>query len=555
MIISSNPANQSGRQDSPQIARRILLKASGATALAATIGGTASCSAAGDSPPVASTTDAALPTYMPYAAVKPDIPAANKNAIDGFLAYPEDPVDAVGGPVGVRDPISILAPLSVITPPAMKKNAFWQNLNESLGVTLDLTMVPASDYPNRFATTIAGGDLADVLRVPSPTPQLAALARSKFADLTEYLSGDAIADYPLLANIPTATWQGALLNGRIMGVPMHLLPLSFRTEARADVIDKLGVSARFSSAAEFIEFCRAVTDPRANRWALLTPYPSYFTRQICGVPNGWTITDGQFTNEVETVEYKRWLGLQATLWSEGLYHPQALTNPQSTTLFQGGQFVLYEVGGPGFAGAIGSFRKANPDFRVTPVVPPSYDGGGPAPVYVSSGNNGMTVINRALSPDRIRGILRVLNALAGPFGTKQYLDVRFGREGVDYTWQSGTGPVLTAVGATEKIVTNYTPGAPMVNYAPGFPDATRTECAYEAQVGESAIPYPLAGLYSAENTSTGAALDAKIRNAALDIVTGRKELNSWDEVVRAWRSSGGNKIRTEFETSYKQNRN
>lgn len=550
MTMSSNTA---GTRQNPGVTRRTVLHAAGAGALAATLGATGGCSSDGNrSTAPGSTSQAVLPTYRRYAGVKPDMPAANKNAIDGFLAYPENPVDAVSEDIGVRDPISIMAPLSVNTPPAVNKNSFWRNLNESLGVSLNLTMVPDSDYGNRLATTIAGGDLPDLLWIPPAMPQLAALARAKFADLTDHLSGDAIEDYPLLANVPTAAWQGTLLNGRIMGVPMHLLPLSSRMEARVDILDKLGVSPDFGSGAEFLEFCRAVTDPRANRWALLSPYPANFTRQICGVPNGWAITNGKFSNEVETEEYKRWLSLQAQLWREGLFHPQALTNPQAATLFQGRQFMLFEVGGPGFTMAIGPYRKVDPELRVAPVVPPKYDGGGPAQGYAASGYYGLTVINKDLQPDRVRELLRVLNALAGPFGTKQYLNVQFGKEGTDYTWNPGTGPALTEVGSTEKIPTNYIPGPPMVHYAPGFPDVTKAECDYEAKVGASAAPYPLAGLYSEENTSTGATLETKIYNAALDIITGRKKLDSWNQVVRDWQKNGGDKIRTEYESSYEQ---
>ena len=42
---------------------------------------------------------------------------------------------------------------------------------------------------------------------------------AKAVDLSDHLAGDAILDYPNLANIPTDCWDVGRFNGRIYGLP------------------------------------------------------------------------------------------------------------------------------------------------------------------------------------------------------------------------------------------------------------------------------------------------------------------------------------------------
>ncbi|RCK71239.1 hypothetical protein DT076_01965 [Desertihabitans brevis] len=74
--------------------------------------------------------------------------------------------------------------------------------------------------PTKFDTTVAGGDLPDVVYVPTDVAQLPRLMEAKFHDLTELLSGDAVAEYPALANLSPDLWRGCVFNGRIWGIPV-----------------------------------------------------------------------------------------------------------------------------------------------------------------------------------------------------------------------------------------------------------------------------------------------------------------------------------------------
>lgn len=530
---------------SPALSRRTLLAAGAAAGVAALAG----CDSPTRPPAGQQSAPSAgvRPTYLPYDGVKPDLPAQNPNSINGFLTVPGNRPSVLQRRPNLTAPVTVMGSQSIFAPPAMAQNPFWQNLNDHFGVTFDITMVPGADYTKKFQAMIAGDDLPQLVRVPS-VPKLDQVMAAKFADLTEFLAGDAVKDHPMLANIPSLTWNAALFNNKVMAVPKHLLPLGSRVEARTDILAKLGVEAKFTSATDFLDFCREVTDAKAQRWALVQATTS-FTKQMCGVPNQWRVTDGAFTHEIETDEYRRWLELSAQLWSEKLIHPQAFNNPQVALLFQAGQFMLFEVGGAGFTSAMGIYTKAAPGLTVAPVVPPRYDGGGDAAVYAGSGSTGITAINKTLPKEQIVELLVLLDGLAAPFGTAEWVAIEFGKEGSSFNWVDGV-PVLTDNGSREKVIMNYVPGSPMVMYSGQYPDVTRAESAYEAAVGATALPLPTNGLFAESASSAGAVLGEKINNAVLDVINGRAKVSDWGKVVADWRSSGGDKLREEYQQAH-----
>ncbi|MFD0511294.1 hypothetical protein ACFQ0Q_13590 [Streptomyces aureus] len=85
-------------------------------------------------------------------------------------------------------------------------------------------MVPDADFRTKMATLFAGDDLPDIINIGGGyvLPREAQFVKSRCEDLTEYLSGDAVKDYPNLAGIPTYAWQGmGRISGRIFGVPVE----------------------------------------------------------------------------------------------------------------------------------------------------------------------------------------------------------------------------------------------------------------------------------------------------------------------------------------------
>ena len=61
------------------------------------------------------------------------------------------------------------------------------------------------------------------------------------------------------------------------------------------------------------------------------------------------------------------------------------------------------------------------------------------------------------------------------------------------------------------------------------------------------IQNPVVGLYSKTNAERASALNQKMGDGLLDIIFGRSDMNSFDQLVKDWRGAGGDQIRTEFE--------
>ncbi len=61
---------------------------------------------------------------------------------------------------------------------------------------------------------------------------------------------------------------------------------------------------------------------------------------------------------------------------------------------------------------------------------------------------------------------------------------------------------------------------------------------------------PSIGLYSNTNAAKGNQLNQAVTDGLTEIVKGTQPLTAFDQVVRDWRSTGGDQIRAELEQSF-----
>src|SRR5690606_15649670 len=115
---------------------------------------------------------------------------------------------------GDGTPVTFMGPTSFAAPPPLRNNTFWQEMNARVGSDLDINLTPAGEYDAKFATSVAGDQLPDMFYIGGMA-SLPQFMTSKAADLTEYLSGDNILNYPGLANIPTDSWRECIFDGTI----------------------------------------------------------------------------------------------------------------------------------------------------------------------------------------------------------------------------------------------------------------------------------------------------------------------------------------------------
>lgn len=530
--------------------RRLFLTGALATAVAG-------CSTGTTNNPAQTVGGIKLPTYTPYPGVQPDLKGNAQGLLDAFLRYPEPPVKAFNGPPMNGGSLNAFVLTSSPVPPAVAQNPYWQELNKRLGADLKLTIVPNSDMATKFATLVAGDDLPDLIvpalytpnGLPAGVANLPAWMASKCQDLTPYLSGDEIKEYPFLANLPTAAWKDCRYNGGIYGLPVARGVGGTLLFRRDDLFAQLGANPNPASFAEFREVCKQVSDPAANRWALANS-PMDFISQMLGMPFRWREEGGKLKSRYEFEEHKQALADSAQLVKEGAVHPDSFTNNAPVKKwFNAGSALLnpdrYTAWPQYYAENI-----AGGAFAISGMRPPKYTGGGWAATWQAQATNNFTVMKKA-DETRIRQLLKVCDWLAAPFGTEEYLFRKYGVAGVHYVMKDG-GPQQSQAGITQTVLgIRYIVDAPDVIFIPGNPDATRKSYEYQSSIIPTSVADPTLSLFSDTWSRKQGQLGTIINDAQNDILSGRKPVSTWDDVVKQWRSTGGDQVRTEFEEALK----
>jgi putative aldouronate transport system substrate-binding protein len=536
-----------GNSMSVQPSRRSVLRGALSTAAVAAFGvpTLAACSS-GTTSSGAANAKATLPKYIPYAGSKPDLPGNAKGLAEAYYKYPTKLVKGVTEAPGDGSAISALVESPSPTPPGKTQNRFWQAINSNAKVDLDLSITPTSNWNDKFATVIAGGDIPDILEIWTP-PQRPDMMPALFQDLSEFVSGDKISEYPFLANIESASWQQCAYRGGIYGVPVPRGAMSslimFR---RDDLIAQRGLNPDPESFAEFKKLCQDLTETTKNRWAL-GGVPYEILQQMLSLPAGWKNDGGKLTSGDEQPEMKQALAAAAELWKAGVIQPDSFSANVGTLRkqwFNSGVVSLVTDTYPAWPGYYRE-NTAGPSFDIGAMKVPGYEGGEGTP-WKGNPTHNITALKKA-DANRIKMLLRFLNWLAAPLGTEENQLVTFGAEGVHFERKNGE-PILNARGTAETALSlGYLAAAPRAFYQPGLPDVAKKEHTHQAWLVERAVSDPTLGLTSDTASRKGAQLTKKLTDLRDQIVQGKQPVDAWDEGVKQWRTGGGDQIRKEYQ--------
>lgn len=536
--------------------RKLLVGAGGAAALLGT-GGLSACSSGsggGSGNAAGANSAVALPSYVPYTGLKPDLPGTEQGVDPAFRNFPSDNPKSVQVVPGRGGPLTGMAIIYYAVPPGPDRNSYWAGLNKRLGVDLDLQMVSNADYLQKFPTVIAGNELPDLVLAPNPSPppvpNLPQLLDKRFANLSEYLSGDAIKDYPNLANIPTRTWRSTVYNGGIYGIPIPRGAIGSYHFIRQDLFEAAGVSPEPKSYEELVETTKALTDPKKRRWAFgLYNQPRQLLGRMNDEPNVWREEGGKLTHMYETENFAKTVDDLVIMWKSGVMHPDAFNPAQPfKQLFNAGTVAINAADGyPGWTQYILD-NASNPDFKLGLMPVYRREGGELAHWNNGSGVFSMTMLKKQDDPERLKEILRVLNWLAAPFGTEEYKYRLYGEEGVDHTMDAGGNPVLTKTGAANTVIPiRYLADSPFTIYMPGRPDDADTQHAYQSLEIPTGIDNPTTGLYSNTAASKNATADKAFVDGVSDIVQGRRQQSELTNLISTWKGAVGDAMRTEYQ--------
>jgi len=501
--------------------------------------------------PGASTRPLTMPAFQPYTGLKPDLPALENGTSPYFAALPADPPTFTTGQPGSGGSIRCHTFLNSLPKP--KPNQWWEKIESTLGAELVLEGAPIGDYPAKFQTMVAGNDLADMVAIlPDQTPELSKLLEAKFADLTDHLSGDGIKDFPGLANIPSYCWDACIFGGRIRMLPIHRYALRFvNVLIRADVVERRGGPVAPKNGEEFHALMKAVSNPAEKTFATNNVH-SLLDRvaEMMEVPNEWAVEGGKFVKDVETPQYLEAIRFVRQCWEERLIHPDAFDpnfSLQTQAMFNSGSIVLGY--GSTWGNNAGQARDADPEAISSWAPTMTWDGSRPVKHWLTSGAPYLTGIKQG-DDARVRELLGVANWFASPWGTKEYLLFRYGIEGHDYTRDDNGTPVPTADGKAENGANGliYMGASALVhNYK--HADIAEAEYRSEADGMENLAALPTVGLESATGQTKNAQLTKILQDGYGDIITGRKDVDSWSEVLATWRAKGGDQVRHEYEES------
>jgi putative aldouronate transport system substrate-binding protein len=476
-----------------------------------------------------------------------------------FLSYPASPIKTVQDTPGGGGQISAVTWITTPMPTPMESNALWQAVNQALGTTLKMTIVAQADYAVTLPTVLAGQDLPDILYI-GPTvviPQLPTFLKTKMADLTPFLSGDAIKDYPNLANIPTIAWRQMVFDNTLYGIPCSNSLYLWAHWVQQDLLDTEGLAAP-RTADEYKQVATHFTRPDQGLYGLgvennqgMGTLNGWLTGMF-GAPNGWALdqTAGKLTHTIETDHFRAAVGYGRDLWAAGAYDPGALQYNlvSARNQFAARRFMFrmdaWLVASDLFwANAAQRDPPGNP--RVMGAFPAAV--GGTPTYWTTTGILGYSVIKQA-PPERIKEILRVLNWLAAPLGSQEYLLKTYGLKGQHWTPDANGNPILTDRGKADATVPfHYLTRGPAAFYWPQSPQ--KTPVMHDAQ--NAIYPYlsidPTIGYYSPTSAAKLTGLTRDLNDKLNDIIVGRQPLTALDQAIADWRAAGGDQIRTEFE--------
>jgi ABC-type glycerol-3-phosphate transport system substrate-binding protein len=496
----------------------------------------------------------ALPDYIPSNAETADIPSApgaNGAASDpAFLSYPSRPAQTVSGTPGSSGTYTTRTPLWGAIPPS-SGNAYYAAVSKALGATLKLQPSDGNSYVDTLPPLFASGKVPDWIQIPgwANTTLNLGSAVDRFADLTPYLAGVRINRYPNLANLPTAAWQAGVWNGKLYGLPCFATAGGFPGYLlyRRDIFEQAGVSPDVSNADELFNLGKQLTNADKGRWAFdeLWPYLLF----VFGVNSTWRDSGGKLVHAYETDATAEALTFAARLAKAGYVHPDALAGntPQQQQRFWSGKVVIQ---GGGIGVWDGDDAKggtaADPRYNRQAMKPFSANGGPPG-IQLSPGAGWFGYLNRKLSHQQIQEVLAIADYLAAPYGSKEYLLVNFGVEGIDHTMTNGNA-LLTGRGQKEVAATaQFLASPPSVTLVKnGFTQVVKDYAAWQAEAVKYAVKPMFYGMNIAEPPQY-ASIGQQVEDTMKDVRFGREPIDAFRSAVDTWRKRGGDQLRAFYE--------
>lgn len=550
-----------------RLSRRTLLAAAGTATVAAAAGCSSSSGTQGSAGKGANDNKG---IDWPAHVDAPEVPDAYVSTVEGvspaYTRLPDQITKSLKSPPG-NDPSMKITSLQITwAKPAAPydNNPFWQEMNKKLGVDYRPTFVPSDAWKAKFATTLAGGSVPDILMMTMGADSNRAMKDGAVADLSKIIGGDKIKDYPNLSNIPTYEWKDSAIYGGLFGFPMDSNYIIPEFKYRADWAKKVGLSAP-TSPEEVIALGKAVSTPNAieqgktkylmGAW---TGNNIHWIYSMYRVPNGWRLEkDGSLINTIESDEYETAMEFMAKFWKAGGMHPDGFAMTAQGAKVRG----LFASGDIGFTdGSFGywagpqGFTKqtmqAQPQAKLDFILPPGANGDKPGfPASTSFYLRVGISAKAAQDEKKLKVLLGMLDFFRAPFGSEEFMFMHYGPEGKGYKVENHL-PVRIGDDQLETNVAglNYNGMSPSILFDPSNPQASvQATKEYHEPLAKTCIKNPCAYVDSPTSDKLSASLSQLGNTYFTDIVSGKKPISALKDYRAAWKKAGGDKIRQEYQ--------
>ncbi|MEU2607477.1 extracellular solute-binding protein [Streptomyces albus] len=498
-------------------------------------------------------------TTVRNAGVEPDLPGTADGVPPGFFRYPAQPRRSVEGrPLAGAEPVSAVMETFAPPPAGRDRNAAWQAIERRLGGTVDLTAVPADDYPSKFSTMIAANHLPDLFMYPETggVDNMAGFLDATCADLTPFLAGDRIRRYPNLAAVPKDAWRKAVYNGKLYGIPITRGITGGAGFYRHDLFAEAGVTDldQITGLDRFVELCKELTRPAEDRYAIMASVTNLLAMSA-GAPYLWRMDarTGKFTADLETDEYRFAVETARKLQQAGCFYPGSLgmsgaQKARYTDMFKNGKAAYVYDGMPPYltpgTGYVATMAAVDKKYDPRPMIP-----FGPEAVAWTDNLSLSTTFVKKAPATRVEQLLALADFVAAPFGSEEYTLINYGVEGTDFTRDRKGNPVLTKRGTQDvaapwKMLASTVPAVFSAESAAGV---RHVHAAYTKLIPMLA-PDPALTVFSPtwEAKGTGSLYTLK-QDGLKDIVSGREPMSAYDDLVKEYLAKGAEKARAEFE--------
>lgn len=226
--------------------------------------------------------------------------------------------------------------------------------------------------------------------------------------------------------------------------------------------------------------------------------------------------------------------------------------PQSMDLFSSGRVALFAQGFNPMMAMIGKnsdLHKADPKAGIAPFMPPGSDGKDPL-LAMEGGTFGFAAIPSSVKDEaKIKELLRIMDYYAAPFGSEEYTFMNFGMEGRHFKFDSTGSPTpLSDPKTVNELGLTYLCQTVEINFFfPQDPGLAKLAQDTQAKAVGLAAPDPTLGLYSPTSVRKGTSVNAMNTDDYNSIVMGRKPISALADWRSAWKSRGGDDIRSELE--------